>query len=581
MLNVSQSVTLSTAGGAEFATIIDVLKFRAKHQPDALAYTFLDQRANLVREITNSQMHDAAARVGSWLRLKVAPSSRVILLLPTGFEFVSVFLGAMYASVIPVPINVPNSANQWPRFRAIIEDCDANLVLTTNDLLESVTSGVVGNSNGRQLEVVSVSDMGETTGHSLLSNVISPNNVAFLQYTSGTTGVPKGVVVTHDNLVFNEKLIKDHIKPAEGSSVMGWLPLYHDMGLIGNLLQPLYAGVSCILMPPLAFLRDPFQWLKCISDYKATISGGPNFAYELCANRIKEERLEGLDLSLWKTAFCGSEKIQPTTIDKFSHRFKRCGFDAEAFLPCYGLAEATLFVSGKISGTGVARSRVSKAGLRRRTLANPENPTDAIDVIGCGQVSDSSVIIVDPKTKHRLTDKHIGEIWVRGRHVTNGYWQRQNLNNELFSAKTNNTGEGPFLRTGDLGFINQHELYITGRLKELIIIRGKNFYPEDIEAAARMSHNDLLDCRGAAFSIECDNEERLVLVQEVKKKDACAENYVSYEANIRIALSSSQHIDLHDIAFVRQKELPVTSSGKIQRIKCRQHYLDNQYNHSV
>jgi len=579
MLNTMQNMRLDKTCQADFATIVDVLKYRAEHQPHVLAYTFLDQRARVIREITYAQLHQAVSNIANSLRQKAAPYARVVLLFPTGLEFVSAFLGAMYANIIPVPINVPNSANQWPRFRAIIDDCDANLVFTTNELRESVTAGVASNTNNKQLDVVSVGELTTAVNGPLLPEFIHPHNVAFLQYTSGTTGVPKGVVVTHDNLVFNEKLIANHIKPVDGSSVVGWLPLYHDMGLIGNLLQPLYAGMPCVLMPPLAFLRDPFQWLKCISDYKATISGGPNFAYELCANRIKDDKLDSLDLTRWETAFCGSEKIQPTTIDKFAQRFKRCGFEAKAFQPCYGLAEATLFVSGKTTDSCVARRTVSKMGLHRRKLLNSESPADAMDIIGCGQVFDGSVIIVDPKTRHRLTDNNIGEIWVRGRHVANGYWQRQQLNDELFSAKTNNTGEGPFLRTGDLGFIGDNELFITGRLKELIIIRGKNFYPEDIEVTARMSHQDLLDCRGAAFSIECDNEERLVLVQEVKKKDARPENYTQYAANIRIAMSSSQHVDLYDIAFVSQKELPVTSSGKIQRIKCRQDYLDRRYSH--
>jgi acyl-CoA synthetase (AMP-forming)/AMP-acid ligase II len=404
--------------------------------------------------------------------------------------------------------------------------------------------------------------------------VINPGDLAFLQYTSGSTGSPKGVMVSHANLMHNQWMIKRIFGHTDQTVFVGWVPLYHDMGLIGNVMQPLYLGIPSILMSPAAFVVKPVRWLQAITDYGATTSGGPNFAYELCVRRVSEEQMAGLDLSSWEIAFNGSEMIRASTLTGFTRKFSERGFRRSAFLCCYGMAETTLLVSGigkledppvlSIDGNALQRNIAAPAG---------SDCTNVVESVSCGRSDDLEVVIADPVTCQSCAPDQIGEIWVKGGSIAQGYWGKPDISSSVFNAVLSDTGEGRFLRTGDLGFIRNNHVYVTGRCKDLIIIRGRNYYPTDIEAIVQEAHQGF---RGgsAAFSTDVCGEEALVVVQEVDRAHARGIVVEDVAGNVRLALSARLGLPLHELVLVRQGKVPKTSSGKIRRSACRAAYLD-------
>jgi acyl-CoA synthetase (AMP-forming)/AMP-acid ligase II len=406
---------------------------------------------------------------------------------------------------------------------------------------------------------------------------VQPETLAFLQYTSGSTGDPKGVMVSHGNLLHNERMIQQAFGHTEDTVVVGWLPLFHDMGLIGNVLQSLYMGVRCILMPPVAFLQRPYRWLQAISCFKATTSGAPNFAYDLCARKITDQQAESLDLSSWAVAFSGAEPVRAETLDLFARRFGPYGFRREAFYPCYGLAEATLLVSGGAHSTAPAVCSVDADSLEEHCVAPATEGADARTLVSCGWAWDTQrIAIVDSESFRRCPEGHVGEIWVAGPSVAQGYWSRPELTQQTFHAYVQDTNEGPYLRTGDLGFVQQGELFVTGRLKDMIVIRGRNYYPQDIERLVQESHPALEEGHGAAFSVERGGEERLVVAQEVKYTYRRNLNVAEVTGNIRETVAEQFGLDLLAVVLLKSGGVQRTSSGKIQRGTCKAHFLANR-----
>ncbi|MBV9790945.1 MAG: amino acid adenylation domain-containing protein, partial [Chloroflexi bacterium] len=404
---------------------------------------------------------------------------------------------------------------------------------------------------------------------------IGGDTLAFLQFTSGSTAAPKGVMVSHGNLLHNEALIKQGFGHTDdNTTVVGWLPLYHDMGLIGNVLQPLYLGRPCVLMSPVAFLQSPFRWLQAISQYKATTSGGPNFAYDLCARKITPEQRATLDLSSWTVAFNGAEPIRNETLERFAATFAECGFRKEAFYPCYGLAEATLFVTGSVPRQPVVTATIDTAALERdRIVLAAPDADDAQTMVGSGRVwGDQILAIVDPATGLRCASDQVGEIWVKGPSMAHGYWNQPEESERTFRARIADTGEGPFMRTGDLGFVRDGELFVTGRLKDLIIIRGRNHYPQDIELTVERSHPALRPGCGAAFSLNVNDEERLVVVQEVEREHRNTP-VDEMAAAVRKAVAEHHELQVYAVVLLRPNGILKTSSGKIQRNASRVAYL--------
>lgn len=580
------------------ATLTDLLRSRAEHQPDRLAYTFLkDGETDEVR-LTYSELDRQARAIGAQLQHLGATGERVLLLYPSGLEYVAAFFGCLYAGAVAVPAYPPRFNRTLERIEAIVADAQASTALTTTGLLAKTNHWFVQAPDLATLHWLATDNLTGSPEEAWQEPTIDSNTLAFLQYTSGSTGTPKGVMLTHRNLLHNERMIQRAFQHTEQSVVVGWLPLYHDMGLIGNILQPLYIGCQCILMSPLAFLQRPFRWLQTISRYRATTSGGPNFAYDLCARRITPEQRDSLDLSSWEVAFNGAEPIRAETLDRFTRAFEPCGFRRQAFYPCYGLAEATLIVSGGAKSAPPVLHTVQQASLEQHEVVTPASENDDVrTLVSCGStLLKQQIVIVDPTSLTRCQPGHVGEIWVAGPCVAQGYWNRQDETVQTFQAYLADTGEGPFLRTGDLGFLHQGELFITGRMKDVIIIRGSNHYPQDIELTVEQSHQSLRPGGGAAFSVDIAGEERLVIVQEVERRyqpprrrhperrrtaiepgfdPSCPQAFDadSIVGNIRQAVAEKHGVQVYAVMLLRAGSLPKTSSGKLQRYACRSGFL--------
>ena len=406
--------------------------------------------------------------------------------------------------------------------------------------------------------------------------IISPGALAFLQYTSGSTGTPKGVMVSHQNVMHNSTLIHHCFSDTPKSVGVSWLPPYHDMGLIGSILQPLYVGAPMMLMPPLAFLQKPMRWLQAIAKFQATTSGGPNFAFDLCVRKARPEQLDSLDLSSWQVAFTGAEPIRAQTLERFGETFAPCGFRKEAFRPCYGMAETTLMVTGNPPGNAPHFHSVDTVALENHQVRNGEGTqTTSRTLVGCGRAAkDLQIAIVHPERLTRCAAHEVGEIWVAGESVAQGYWGQPEQTQQTFHAYTSDTEEGPFLRTGDLGFMFEDEVFITGRIKDLMIIRGQNHYPQDIELTVENSHPVLRSAAGATFTVEIKNEEKLVVVQEVERRYLRKLNVKEVVASIRQAVALQHGLQVYATVLVKTGSIPKTSSGKIQRYACRSHFIN-------
>ena len=552
-------------------SLLDTLSHRALKSPQRIALSFLEDGEHVGSELTYAQLEGQARALAHRLRSLNLTGERALLLYPPGLDFIVGFLGCLYAGVVAVPAYPPRRRRPEDRLRAIIQDCEPAACLSLSSLHERVEDlrrsvPAFGNTAW-----ISTDDLNlEPPPADWRGPEITPDTLAFLQYTSGSTADPKGVQISHGNLLHNEAMIADAFQQSEDSVVVGWLPLYHDMGLIGNVLQPLYLGAQCLLMAPAAFLKRPARWLEAISRYQATTSGGPNFAYDLCTQRLSDEDCAGLDLTSWRVAFNGAEPIRADTLRRFAERFAPYGFDANAFCPCYGLAEGTLLVSSATPGTGAKPLSVDSAGLERREIL-PSEGDGSLTLVSSGQVDTAQKLaIVDPELGTPLAERTVGEIWVQGESVGQGYWQQEESTAATFGARLPGA-KGTFLRTGDLGFLSEGELFVTGRIKDLIILRGRNLYPQDIEASAASAHAQLRPGCGAAFSIDAEGEERLVLVQEISRH-ARGDLEPVFDA-LRQTVATEYEAALYDIVLIREATLLKTSSGKIRRQACRAAYL--------
>ncbi|WP_437926833.1 amino acid adenylation domain-containing protein [Sorangium sp. So ce291] len=575
--NRSQTRALSDRAAAEPATLVALLRSRAEQRPSAHAYTFLLDGDTDARSITYGELDRCARALAAELQPAARAGERALLLVPPGLDFIAAFFGCLYAGLMAVPVPLPQRKSGLLRVLAIVRDCRPSVVLTIEAFLGAVAMLRDDPSLAElsQLRCVAVDTVRDGQEDAFRPPRVTAETVAFLQYTSGSTGTPKGVVLTHGNLLRNELMIQRAFAHAEESLIVGWLPPHHDMGLIGNILQPLYVGVPCVQLSPEHFLMRPRRWLDAISRYRATTSGGPNFAYELCIRKIPPEQREGLDLSSWKVAFNGAEPVRAATLDRFAEAFAPAGFRRAAFYPCYGLAEATLLVSGGAADAPPIVRAVDRAALAQgRAAFDPRDPEAGLSLVGCGESpAGDEVRIVDPETHRPCEDERVGEIWVAGASVAQGYWERPEDTAATFEARLS-TGEGPFLRTGDLGFVSRGELYVTGRLKDLIIVRGRNLYPQDVELTAEESHPSVRAGGGAAFSVDVDGEERVVIVQELGRRASTPADPAEIGAAIQSAVADRHEIAVHAVVLIKPGSLPRTTSGKVQRRACRARFLD-------
>jgi acyl-CoA synthetase (AMP-forming)/AMP-acid ligase II len=562
-------------------TLTAVLRRRVKLTPHQRAFLFLENGEREGASYTFAELDRKAKAIGSRLESLGARGTRVLLPHPPGLEFVASFFGCLYAGAVAVPsCSSLLSTRQRARLKFIVKDGEVEFILAAStQSLTAFRESLIDEAWTSRLSLLAADEVPEVEGANWSRADCKPDDLAYIQYTSGSTSDPRGVVISHGNMVCNQRMIQSAFGNTEGSVVVSWLPHFHDMGLVGIVQQAVYAGMRMVLMAPMDFIRRPVRWLRAISKYRASISGAPNFAYDLCVERVKDQEVPELDLSCWKLAFNGSESVKVETMERFAEKFGKAGFRVESFYPCYGLAEATLFVS----------SRVPSEPLLIRYLESMNRPLDRLDkdfvsmrqgrrrVVSCGQAWGSErVVIVDPKTFKRCPVGTEGEIWVAGPHVAKGYWRRPGETRENFAAYLSETGEGPFLRTGDLGYLIDGELYITGRLKELIILHGKNHYPQDIEATVAMSHPLLRRDCGAAFSVDVTGQEELVVFQEVKGRTP-PEKVSEIQAAIRQALAEDRAIKPYSVVLFKPNSIPKTSSGKIRRSACRADFLENRF----
>jgi len=577
-MQISNSLIAFPSPVAEYSSeptsLVELLNWRAKHQPDKQAYTFLADGTMQEVSMTYRDLDLRARAIGAQLQSLGMAGERVLLLFPSGLECIAAFFGCLYACAVAVPAYPPRANRSLDRIQAVSNDARPGLILTSSHIRSQFESLLAETTDLKTVPLLMVDAIEDDLAKQWQFPNVTEDTLAFLQYTSGSTATPKGVIVTHGNVLHNERMIERAFKQTEQSIIVGWLPLFHDMGLIGNVLQALYVGASCILLSPAAFLRRPLVWLETISRYRATVSGGPNFAYELCARRVHSDQRDSIDLSSWDTAFCGAEPVRKETLDRFAAFFEPCGFRRKAFHPCYGLAEATLFVSGPQSASAPTIRSVYREPLEKNRVvfASAEDP-EAQSLVSCGKAwMGQRIKIVDPVSCTTCEAGRVGEIWVKGPSVAQGYWNLVEESIRTFRAYLTDTGEGPFLRTGDLGFVEDEEVYITGRLKDLIIIRGRNHYPQDIEFTVEHCHPAIRQGCAAAFSVEVTGEERLVVVQEIERRYQQGEPGEIVSA-IRQAVAEEHEIQAYAVVLGKHGTVPRTSSGKLRRHACRTAFL--------
>src|SRR5579863_8469272 len=564
--------TFSSDRDARFANLIELLRARTVEHGPRPAFRFLADGETEESRLTYEELELRARSIAAALASQAAPGERALLFYTGGLDFIAAFWGCVYAGVVAVPVFPARLHRQIPRLLAIASDSEAKFVLTTAKIRQQAEDLFKRAPELKKLQWLATGDFPAAFSGEFRNPGATPETLAFLQYTSGSTATPRGVMVTHGNLLHNLACLRDVFRFSPESIGVTWLPHFHDMGLIGGLLQPIYAGGEMIVMPPSSFLQNPVRWLAAVTRYRATTMVAPNFAYELCAQKISADQRASLDLASVQVALCGAEPVRLDTLAQFAEAFGPCGFRKEAFRPAYGLAEATLIVSGHSDGGALVASAVLAEDLQRNQIKRAEEGSAGARVlVGCGGIApDLNVAIVDPETLAPCAPDRVGEIWVSGPSVARGYWRKPEETQQTFGAHLA-TGEGPFLRTGDLGFLDQGKLFVTGRLKDLIIIRGSNHYPQDLEHTVERSHRALRPACGAAFSIDADGSERLVIVQEVNDRASVPTEDVV--AAIRRALAESHEVHPEAIVLIEPRTIPRTSSGKIQRYACREAFL--------
>lgn len=570
---------------ASFESFVDLGCVYAKKMADQPFFTWLEDGKLESDSFTFGQLDKEARALAATLRLTLNKNAHsdtkpdayptALIVTKPGPSFVIAFFGCLYAGIAAVPIPSLRKQGNSDRILPFLNNAEAKIIIADEE-----SANLIGSHN--EVAIVTLESVDISLADDWQFPNIDGDTAAFVQYTSGSTGNPKGVVVTHRNLMSNQRMLAGAFNHNESTIIVSWLPVFHDMGLIGNLLQAFYVGVPCILMSPQAFIAHPIRWLEAISKYKATTSGAPNFAYDLCIARTTEAQRKELDLSSWKVAFNGSEPVRADTITGFTQTFANCGFKKETMYPCYGMAEGTLFISGSPHDQAPRMVTVDKDELNfdRISIADSlsEENANTTTLVSSGiTYQDCDTRIVCPNEFRQLADNQVGEVWVSSASVASGYKNQKALSVETFRATIKNCGQGKaFLRTGDLGFIHKQQLYITGRRKDLIIINGRNHYPQDIESTATKSHIDIAGCQAVAFSIDTDNTECLVVMLYINARLIQKIDLETVIQLVKRNIAKEHQISLHDF-IITQTRLPLTSSGKIQRTKSKHMYLHGGY----
>ena len=571
----------------KFQTLMDMLIYQAGKRPDKISHCYLAGGETKGREFCFEYLNDYAAKVAALLQGNEAWGKRALLFYPAGLDFVAAFFGCLYAGVVAVPTYPPRFHRTLPdrlllRLRAVSKDSGPAFVLTTARMLDKKENLFREAPEFENMRWLATDELSDELKSRWKRPDISGNTVAFLQYTSGSTSLPKGVMVSHENLLHNIAYISHAQKNDNDSVSVSWLPGYHDMGLIDAIIQPAYVGFTSYLMSPVSFIQKPLRWLKAVSDYRATSSGGPNFAFDLCNRKISAEEREQLDLSSLRFLYNGAEPVRKKVLETFYNNYKAYGLKLSSLNPVYGMAEATLMISSSIPSEEPVFIRLNADALKKnRVVESNDETVEAVSLVGCGKVFfGMEACIVNPKNRALCADDEIGEIWVSGPSVTKGYWRNSEYTDETFNAYPANSTKGPYLRTGDLGFIRNGQVFITGRIKDLIIIRGRNYYPQDIECAVENSAlQSLRQNASAAFTVDINDEERLIIVTEVKRqfsKKGTLPDKTGTIRKIRNDVSYSFQVNVYDVVLIKATSLPKTSSGKVRRRDTKRLYLEKK-----
>ncbi len=567
---------------AELPTLVSIVRHHAEHFPDDTAITFLIDGDSKKDVITYGELDRRARAIAALILQRAKPGDRALLLFPPGMHYITAFFGALYAGVIAVPAYPPDPSparlkRTLPRLQAIVADSGSSVILTDSMIARMAKALLVHAPEFASMAWVPTDTLDSGLEESWEHPRIYGDSIAFLQYTSGSTGVPRGVMLTHRNLLAEVEVVHHKFGHVPNSIATHWLPPYHDMGLIGAILTPVHGGFPALLMSPMAFLRRPIRWLKAIASTPElrVSAGGPNFAFELILRKTTMEQRAALDLRNWKVAYTGAEPIRAATLRNFQDGFAVSGFEPTFHYPCYGLAEATLLVTGADHwGTAVTESFDADA-LQRRQLAPPASAETTRELVSSGSVGKAHTLaIVDPDTLTRCADDAIGELWVQGPIVAKGYWNMPERSEREFRARI--AGEdagGTWLRTGDLAFIRDGEVFIAGRIKDMVIIRGQNLYPQDLEEVVEEAHRYVRKGCIAAFGFDKNGAEALGIVTEVDARDASFDPDEVIAA-IRKTVASHFQVVAEAVVLIAAKSIPKTSSGKIQRHAAKQGFID-------
>ncbi|MEX0732163.1 MAG: fatty acyl-AMP ligase [Aquisalimonadaceae bacterium] len=558
------------------SSLVDVLRRRAANTPDRLVLAFLKDGEQESERLTFGTLDARARAIAAALQAHgVVAGDRAILLYPPGLAFMPAFFGCLYAGVLAVPASMPlRSHHSKTRLLPIFRDCDPCAVLTTASARENYFDILRRAGVSEQVRWLATDEISADSSAPMRDVPLSPDTIAFLQYTSGSTSEPKGVMVSHGNLLDNTRFQGELFGIRPSSIGLNWMPLSHDMGLIMGVLQPIVHGFMSYVMAPMSFIRSPRRWLAAITRYRVTHSYGPNFAFEECIHRISPDAREGLDLRSWTVACSGAEHLRHRTLKCFESAFSPYGFDRRAWLPAYGLAEATLVVSAEQASSGITTLAVDTDALREgRVIESVQDSPCARTLVAVGKTDTRAVVrVIDPEQRTTCQPDRIGEIWVKGDSVAKGYWQRPEESIRTFAARVVDNGEGPFLRTGDLGFVRNGALFIASRAKDLIILRGRNYYPQDIELCAETADSAIRPSSCIAFSVDDGTQECLVVVAELIHSSFTDTQIACIVENVRQAVQTEHEIRVDFVQLIKRGSLPKTSSGKLQRARCRALY---------
>ncbi|MFF4246505.1 fatty acyl-AMP ligase [Streptomyces sp. NPDC001822] len=551
-------------------TFTEHIQAQAAGTPDREALILLTDREGGLRprSVTYGELDRAARTLAATLRGHVQPGERVLIAHRSRELFTTGFLACLYAGAIAVPVAPPGGRGHHDdRIAGIVKDCAAACVLTSAEEAAEVSQLLARTGHGHVVCLPADGPAATAPGTPGEPFAATPDTVAYLQYTSGSTRDPRGVVVTHRSLLANQRAIADALGTRPGVRMGGWLPLHHDMGLVGQLLHALWLGGTSVLMTPGSFVKRPANWLETVSRYGLTVSGAPDFAYELCVRRINDSQLAGLDLSHWEVAVDGGEPVTPHVLSEFAERFAPAGLRPGALTPCYGLAEATLLVSGTPTAPGAATRTVDAAALETGVLTAPAGRSRTL--AHCGPAASAELRIVDPETCRALPDGRIGEIWVRGESVGPGYWARPAETAETFDRRIEGGGGG-YLRTGDLGTLSEGLLHVTGRLKDMIVVAGRNLYPQDLERTVQQVSG--LFGAATAFAVAGERE-RVVIVQELRARSRYDVDLAALATAVQRRLGEEYEIRTSAVLLVRPGTVRRTTSGKVERAAMRRLFL--------